>query len=879
MSIFPERSLASTSSSELALVSPGLTDEQKRQLSSVTEGYLKDHRLIGFENTRAALPVIRQCVVDGLQIRHKRENILPTDNLQAAFRRGYSDRIALIRTMEVELEGLTGEMRLEGALALPQDLVRSASRELRGSVFLPKLKAGQEVAEVSSIRRPIFRQLADYSRNRIGEDIPGSKQVELTSQQEAGLLRHLVFSWVVFGEPRLLLETEDFMTHRQVYLAEITQQVESSWKELTQLVGQDLPEATSYLKDLSVQVADLLTSVPDKPSPGVDALAIASSINSAFKALERHFLVVNPFNKLTPFSEDPKDEGRSIWDQNRTTTVEINGVTYRIPTVSTLNLAAYLIFSENPKRAHEYRTGGNRLASLTETMMRQHIDRTIPDLESEIESDKRTLESARETIIGGGVPKEEAMAHFIVLRLVQNQNELMMDEMQFVPAVRTYHSRYTDLGLDLLRRYQHGDALIGEDEFRKIVAVHYSTSVLSERALYFIKERLAKRIRSFEDMLVYENFADAMTGEASGEYSKTRFPQGLEVTVLDILSFRNKFWLDQFLKPRPSLSPEQLGIAWAGILAQEKRSIETEARAKAFYRVGKINRQRLEAEKDKILDDELNPIGRRYAHIKHLHARLEEGVVPNNETLFQVYLEKWRKKGYVKISSATHEWVDEGRITPLLKERLDPEGYLDTKHMGNPQSLLRKAQQPYGPARIVLAALSRLAPAQLWPAYPVSVYDVAHRINPKDIPPPFTLFQPGTEPVVETRRNRLMVYKRFHDWLAENGIDLGDETFKNLIKPGDMSELIKSGHVYHRLHGLEQELQTWYGNQREKLMFQVNDSSLSFYRTPPAKIIHRREFGIASKQRRLDNLKRSSARILDFYFKELSHLGLVRPGK
>lgn len=874
MSLFPDRQLVSTSSRELMVVYAGLTEEQKRQLSSVAESYLKEYHLFGFENTRAVIPVIRNCVLDGLKAREKRENILPTDDLKAAFKKGYGDRIALIKTVEAELEGLSGQKRLEGPLALSQDLIRSATIELREKVFATKLRAGQEVAEIAKVRRPIFRRLVDYSRDKIEEDIPGSKQVALTPQQETGLVRNLVFGWAAFREPRLLLETEDFMVGAKVCLAEIAQHSGVLWEDLAQTVGQNSPEVVSYLKDISAQVADLLVSIPNKPPSMEDALAIASLINTAFIRLEGYFLIMNPFNKFPSLSEDPGDEGRSIWDENRSTTAVIGGVTFRLPTTSTLNLAAYLISGQNSTRAQEYRVGGKRVASLIEELEFQSLDRTIPNLQDKIEKDKQTLEKLKGTITRGDVPVEGAMARANVLELIKNQHELMLDEMQFIPTVRGYHEHLTNFGLDLARRYQGGDPLRSDSDLLDLLTFHYSPGVLRKQVHYFIRERIIKRIRGFEDLVVYGNFADAMMSEALTDYSKMKFSESLDVSVFDVLSFRNIFWLDQFLKPRPDLSQSQLRVAWTGILAQEKRRVEDEAYTKACRRV---EEDMISEEKDRILANKDNPLGKQYAYIKDLQTRLKEGVIPDDESIYQRYLMKWRRGGEQRITSAMTEWGDEDKMTLLLKQKLDDEGRLYAQYVDNLSSFREKTEQPNGPLAVVLGALSMICPNELLPDYPITIEDVAHRVPYKNDSDPFSYTELGGGTRRKLNKKRLVLYSRFQDWLTTKGTCIGEDIFKESIKPVAMSDLIESGIAFHKLFGIEGELQTWYGNQRRKLKAQMGDYSPKFYHTHPLTLVHRGESGIASKGRNLESLRIRNSRRLTEMVTGLRQAGLIKP--
>ena len=127
MSLFPDRSIISAQSRELALIDQGLTSDQRKQLAAITQGYLNEFGLIGYENTRAVMPVIKECLADGLKETYRRDRIIQSDNLTLAFRKGYEARKSIFKVVETELKGLIGSSRYEGVLALSQDMLKTPS--------------------------------------------------------------------------------------------------------------------------------------------------------------------------------------------------------------------------------------------------------------------------------------------------------------------------------------------------------------------------------------------------------------------------------------------------------------------------------------------------------------------------------------------------------------------------------------------------------------------------------------------------------------------------------------------------------------------------------------------------------------------------------
>ena len=183
MTLFPER--LRQSSRELVAGSSRLTDEQKQQLGLATKKYLRDHKLVGLQNAKAVAPVVLECVMDGIGIvtSNKRRNILPTDNLDTAFKEGYRERNALIETAKFELRYQLDQGqkdKSQSAIALPSDLAKKGLNEFRRKEYIPDLKNLKKIAELSRIRRPIFEKLVKFSRDKVEQIIPGSSDVSLS---------------------------------------------------------------------------------------------------------------------------------------------------------------------------------------------------------------------------------------------------------------------------------------------------------------------------------------------------------------------------------------------------------------------------------------------------------------------------------------------------------------------------------------------------------------------------------------------------------------------------------------------------------------------------------------------------------------------------
>jgi len=541
MSIFPDRSIVSATTREIALSDQGLTDLQKKQLSGITENYLKTFGLIGYENTVAVIPVIRQCVVNGLQIIHKRDQILPTDSLTSAFKKGYEERNKLFRVADAEIVNLNTGSRFQGAFAIPQELILSTSQELSRKAFIVDPKSTKSLVEMINTRKPIYQQIVRYCRDRVEEVIPGSKDISLDDKQQTALVRHLVFSHLALGEIKILLETEDFMSNRQTYLTQIPQTDMQIWHNLAKQIGLDNKETIEYLIDISKQVGDFLVSVPNQPAPKATTLEVASAISTAYKRLENHFLVVNPFNKFQSLSENPGDKGSSIWDDERTNLVVINGVKYRIPTVATLNLASYLISGQNPERSQQLSLSSRYVEGLLADIADKNTNLRISELQAEINEQKTQLETSKASIITEHIPSGLRMSHSSVLELALNQKDVMRDEINFFNHSRARHQRLTDIGLQLLLKYKDGNSEQNPYWLRRLQKLYVNPTILGVQVRYFMRERISRRVKVFEDMSNYSHIMGVYTENLPDHLKGNLEP--LNTTIIDILGFRNRFWI------------------------------------------------------------------------------------------------------------------------------------------------------------------------------------------------------------------------------------------------------------------------------------------------------------------------------------------------
>lgn len=860
-SLFPERNLTSGASRELALIT-GLTELQKKQLSSTTGAFMREHGLIGYENTKLVMPVIKQCILDGLRLFKERETILPSDDLSIAFKRGYGARSGPIDSVQEELEKLNGEGDFAGELAIPQQIVRVASREIEQRAFLVDLSGIKALDGIAQARRPIFNTLVEFSKDKVEEAIPGSREIELTAKQKAGLVRHLVFSWLTFGELRMILETEDFMLHKEEFLKELLTGDDVHLRELATLVGIDSVEGVKYLSDLATQIGDFVKRLPNAPRPSENPLEIALKIGNAFRVLESEFLVVNPFDKYPHLSEDINDRGKSIWDDNRVSIVNIEGVTYRVPNPSTLKLASIMLVNSKNDRAMQLLDGSRVVSGLFAFIERQRADLTIPNLEHAIARDEKVLADMNTDIIAGKVPARGRMSSVELRKLVNKQLMSIHRDRVFLDLVRKYHSGLVELGVTLVKRYLAGEPATGVAVYEGLRIFDKSPQVLHSEVRNFIRTRVKQKLLDGEQAFACTDFVSAMISQTRADL-KERFQEAFGATVIDLLEARSRFWLNTFLSPIPNLEDSQREIVADAIYIQEERRILSEIRRKS----GEFSptKREVDRETEKILANASHPLTLQLREIRQTRdsGLLSEATI--FERLFSEYIKFWHKEGEDRARRAILGWANTQNITYKLDDGLS--GW-DRMVRAKPLKVKEEDSPSQGAEaalKIVILTLVRLAPRELWPTDPVNIESLVH----------------GGEisvPTIDKRRDELeRGRERFKGWLEDRGVTFeNDLKFFELVTLDKIPELLENGHWLNQLFGMEQELNSWYDFQITRLVEQQQSYNGHIYRIPVKDVISPVAKSIASKKMRLAAIRMGGIQALNQRISQLRTSRLVK---
>lgn len=868
MPIFPERSeehsLVPSTNQELAIIAPGLTDGQKKQLASVTRGYMRDFKLVGYENTRAILPVIKQCTIDGLIQLKARDQIIPADNLQEAFRVGYQKRKALITDIESNLPGTDDNTRFIGILALPRLLTRSAAEELAKKPFTPTFDSGKQMVEIAKIRQPLFRQLVKFSRDQIAQLIPGSNEVSLTPQQETGLVRNLIFGWVITGEPTLLLEVEDFMANTKNYLASVSQADDSLWTTLAKLIGRDNQPTIAYLKDLSIHVADLLSPVILQPPIQTDDLTMANAIDLAFKQLDPYFLVVNPFNKLEVLSEDPQDKEKSIWNPEKSVKVTFDGQSYLFPSPYTLYLASYLISGQNRERSIQLKQASQYARDLLDEINAQGTDKTILKLQGKIEKEKADLEIMRQTIARRITFAEAAIPKTQIQKSIQKQRSNLAAEEAFFSWVRYNRNKLIDEGLSLLPEFLDPEKKPTPRNIQRLQGLYFKPGIIRNQTMRYLRG-LGSNLNDFFSIQSSSTFINEMAREANLDSRQAKFQMALDTTMVDLLEMRNKFWLDCLLTPKPPFTRPDLEVIWSGIVQAEQRRINKEI---AGYMSLRSIQSDIEQYRADISQYRYHPLHEALTKVEELQSLVSTGEFPEDSPVYNRYLEAWKKSLGNKLAQAIN-W-DKPPLTKSTATVLSPEEQdnLDV-------TVFRKITvRPLGSASIILRALAKLAPVKE-PSYEVTLQNIMQNTYQRETDDPF-LF---VNSVVLEQRQRSVIYGLYKDWLDESGIRIITEALRALVRSQDIDDLITSANVYHRLFKIEEETKRWYGHLRIKLANQEKNNIRMFYGIPPADLIREKEAQITADQEKAERLQRVANDRLKTKADKLKQLRLLLPEK
>lgn len=830
--------------------------EQTKQLKTITNWYLKQHRLMSsLENRRATSHVILACIAEGNEDLYGETSITYATNLFLAFKKGYASRSSLIDRVKSETAALTTEGRFIGALAIPQELVISSLSELRQVAVVPVLTNCRKIVTETERKRPTFNKLVEFAVEEVDKQIPGSRDIKLTPSQQAGIVRQLLFTWVTQGQTSLLTNTADFITGKKTYLDNFTK--DHILIEFAKITGIDSIKGVKFLEQIAIQISDYLEKVPDRLT--------GSPVESddAFRNLSSIFLITNPFYKTPALALDPHSPKPNIWEDDYSLTIGIGSTSYRIPNPQTLRLVAQRQFAFIPERFNELQTGADSLNRFLRKLSEQ--DPIVPDLHIQINRRQQTLTEFRQQISRGEIPQELSITSEEARKLAEQQIGLMDDERQIFPLIKRYWQENINLASRLLVRYIYGDPTASDEEFRTIEKLVLSPMLIRKRVTSFMMDRISRRIQSLEGLAASKNFLGAIASIIDQDNSKAKFSESLGITVLDVLRMRDFQFLSHY-GLRPLLDKLDLPDAW--MLISQAEEIVSRPGSSRQAASGLFTGDSLLFEKNKgeILTDYNHPL------TKHLHALLQAQSMLGLDSQFLDsplvvrYIKRWAAVFSTSAANTLTSWTLTEKIANPITDR---EIIEDPKTR---QSLRASLTQPYGPAQVMLTTLARLAPPETWPDFRTGLEDSAHKRYPEIAFTPEDPLPWSTQN--KTGKHNLTV--KFKDMIAQTGLSIDDDQFYLLTPPSAIKDLVVSATYIKRFFSIEAEVISWFDSQMVRLEQQMRQTTHHFSMSPEESDSRQRTER-DTLQAKLDRIERRKAAILQSFILSLQREGLIYP--
>lgn len=805
----------------------GLTTDQVNQLNRITRAYLKENRLQGsYVNLTQVMPVIRGCITTGLMTAAGRETIEPSDNLNKAFQIGYRERKALIiraiDEFEVYNEGLSSS-----ELAIPEPLMNASRLELEKAALTAQLPNLRKLVEEIDIRRPVFNKILDFARDQVEKVIPGSNQMQINRNQEAGLVRNLIFGFVVESETNPLLEIEDFLSHSKDY-RETLKNNPSILREFCQLVGLDFNQSISYLVDLSNQTREAISSVPSTQSWDIE------DINKFFRVLSPVFLVSNPFYRLVDLSENPKDIGRSIWDANRSYPITLNGLEYRIPKPQVLRLVAYRIQEENPRRSNQLIHAAEAVENLMLELERQSHDNSITQLAEIANTKKMEFITLQSHLQSGRVIKNITLSGGQIEGYAERQLSIMADEQSAFFYLKEFLAEQQNLTLMLLKKYSDGQIPDSEDK-SKIFAVRYNSVEFFSRVRQIYRNRIRGRLRTFERMYSNTDFSQWLEWERGTDTLKPYFAKAISTTVIDVLSTRTDSWMRDYISQPNDLSGK-LKTIWKAALALELQEINTALRIRAHdylklrgaFSLGSIGwndayNRLITGERSTLLYDTSDWLRIKINQYERWRTRMATGNTPAFNELPTSYNDSWLKSREEAFNDSIKEWNYKSELSVPI-ETPSPSAFKrfsETKQMirdgSDLQDFFESLSHPFAATRVLIQALSRIPPQELWNQASVSLRHLIHEttFRNRDI-----IWEPNRKRPEIVARNK-KISSLYRQYFSDQGINLSDETYSTLVSTEEINAIYGHGNSLVFLWGVEDEFINWESSLEERLRKQL----------------------------------------------------------
>ncbi len=848
---------ADTKNALVSIPTQELTSQQSKQLEQAVRQYLRAHKLThSYENVQKSRGAIRSCIEDGLETTKGDTKVQPFDNLFALFEIGFKNRLSTITATQQLLKTLPGSGTYQGSLALPESLVAPCQSVLAKATFTANLDSCRQLTELTAVRRPIFRKLLAFTRQQVEEIIPGSKTMELKPEQEAGLVRNLIFAWVVFQKPLPLLETEDFMLNSSEYKRELDKKDKNIWQELATSAGIDSADANLFLEQLGQQVGELTATIPRGATPD------PQKIDLAFRQLNPNFLVVNPFLKLTEISENPKDP-ESIWDRNHAQTLEIGGALYRVPLPSTLVLTSY---RQDPRRKHQLQQAAILTNQLAQEVKEQETDPQIPALQNRIDQQRKAIGKLPEQIRDEADSSDIMMSKPELGAYARTQREIIRNELELFPYIRSLIAEQLETAYQLLPKYLDGSCVADSRELPVFTDLYQTPSYVSRILLRFLRERLMGRLRNFQYLYGSANLEDFLATRNHTRLDRY-YPKALQTTVIDVLKLRSAFYIDDFKTLMPELSDWSGGRVQllGGAVAQEMHGQIISGLLERAHVPRHRARSYVAENMESLLRGDEDPVRRLYNGWRELAERLKRGHLDSSaipQAFYAQLIHRWKEGRLRNAKYALAGWHNQYNY---LKDQDEP---IEDKHIIS--SYIKEklpyllANQPYEPALLLLRTIVRLSQG-------------TQRLDQLPDLAGLTRFPALEHKAGEIdNSDRSDVTESLKNLLAARNIPLDEDVISNALSPYIIGTALNNTRTLAIFYRLEPEIKTWLRNILVKTNGQLKQEQ-RILRSDPTKILSTAQKKLSASQSRLERLEKEKQHALSSRIRQLEHLGVILP--
>ncbi len=855
-----------------------LSPNQNTDLEQITKGYLREHKLLkNITNIRAGVGVVFACIEEELTTKDKRAHLKPEDNFKLLYKKGMDKRKLLLTKVAYDLELIGSGGEYSGELALPDYIVRPALEEYTNHILKPRLDKSKALLDEAQKRRPIYSGLLNLARTEVEKVIPQASQISLNRTQEAGLVRNTIFSYLVYGSPKPLLETEDILKNTGTFQYQTENSLQDKCFEISEVLEMDPAEVYKYLHDVTEQMKSSFSQLPNNKSSSMEGLS------QSFRLLNRYFLIENPFNKFSEVNEEKTEDPHSIWNRNNTITIMTDeGVEYRVPTIKVLQVAQHAIGARDDNRASQLRRGIQIIERLHEELYDQQEKEHLKKLENNLVKEQNKSEDFRNQLYEGVIPEEAALTKNEIRKAVKEQLDSLRDEANVFDEIRSYREKQVQTAYRLLHRYKFGRQA-GELDIPALLEVYEAPENINNLVRFFTREKLFRR---FHDAMRF-NYSQYLK---SGEKQKEKHPRknesirnfykdAYDTTIIDILQSRSDLWREKSIKKIPK---ERHLLIWDEVIQGEEDIIFSLLKLWE-YQIGP---------NDNLAWVEQNRSLMNIHHYSELEARINKvsvwkSILANKEIpdrkRSEFMMVQSRETDLFRLKDLIDSWKKNTETSAFLRNahsRIQIRLLSRFHKMKDAQEdkvppFFRQMSQDFGPAMILLKSIVRLIPSGM-PFKLQKIPSLEDIVNDPDLIPTQIKFKKKPSSKVEIAETRDSVKKLFKQSLAERGLVFSDNLFDHLLSVDNIHAMAVNVNLLTSFFGVEDEIKIWLQHLEMKVTEQV-ELPYNLLKTPPEELIKKHFSGVIKAEQSIVKAKEKRRKTIESRITQLRHLNLIVP--